>query len=130
MAIIKFGTDGWRARIAEDFTYANVEIVTQALADYIKTQNSTTTPKVVVGYDRRFLSEYFAARTAEVLAGNGFLVDLFNLDVPTPLVSVVDVTFELNRVKNKGIVAKVAINSLKKHFLTEFTYYIISLKSK
>ncbi len=87
MAIIKFGTDGWRARIAEDFTFANVEIVTQALADYIKTQNTASTPQVIVGYDRRFLSEHFAARTAEVLAGNGFVVDLFDQDVPTPLVS-------------------------------------------
>jgi phosphomannomutase len=40
MATIKFGTDGWRARIAEDFTFANVEIVTQALVDYLKTQNA------------------------------------------------------------------------------------------
>ena len=87
MTTIKFGTDGWRARIAEDYTYANVEIVTQALADYIKTQPTNTPPHLVVGYDRRFLSEHFAARTAEVLAGNGFIVDLFNQDVPTPVVS-------------------------------------------
>ncbi len=91
-AIIKFGTDGWRARIAEDYTFKNVEIVTQALADYIKTQNTTSTPHVIIGYDRRFASELFAARTAEVLAGNGFVVDLFNQDVPTPLVS-----FEVRR---------------------------------
>ncbi|HEX4947965.1 MAG TPA: phosphoglucomutase/phosphomannomutase family protein [Blastocatellia bacterium] len=84
---IKFGTDGWRARIAEDYTFANVEIVTQALADYIKTQTSNQRPHLVVGYDRRFLSEHFAARTAEVLAGNGFEIDLFNQDVPTPVVS-------------------------------------------
>jgi phosphomannomutase len=87
MTTIKFGTDGWRARIAEDYTYANVEIVTQALADYVKTQTPTGTPHLLVGYDRRFLSEHFAARTAEVLAGNGFIVDLFNQDVPTPIVS-------------------------------------------
>lgn len=103
MTTIKFGTDGWRARIAEDFTYANVEIVTQALADYIKTQNATSTPKVVVGYDRRFLSEHFAARTAEVLAGNGFIVDLFNQDVPTPVVS-----FE---VKKRGLDGGVVITA-------------------
>ena len=86
MAIIKFGTDGWRARIAEDYTYANVEIVTQALADYIKTQNTTGTPHLVIGYDRRFLSEHFAARTAEVLAGNGVqvMIDATDGPVATP----------------------------------------------
>ncbi|MFN7930243.1 MAG: phosphoglucomutase/phosphomannomutase family protein [Blastocatellia bacterium] len=103
MTEIKFGTDGWRARIAEDYTYANVEIVTQALADYIKTQNTTGTPHVCIGYDRRFLSEHFAARTAEVLAGNGFVVDLFNQDVPTPLVS-----FE---VKKRGLDGGVVITA-------------------
>ncbi|MBL8206877.1 MAG: phosphoglucomutase/phosphomannomutase family protein [Blastocatellia bacterium] len=102
-SIIKFGTDGWRARIAEDYTFANVEIVTQALADYIKTQNTTSVPQVVVGYDRRFLSEHFAARTAEVLAGNGFGVDLFNQDVPTPVVS-----FE---VKKRGLDGGVVITA-------------------
>jgi phosphomannomutase len=92
MAIIKFGTDGWRARIAEDFTFANVEVVTQALADYIKTQNTSGNVSMLVGYDRRFASEYFAERSAEVLAGNGFAVDLLAHDVPTPLVS-----FEVKR---------------------------------
>jgi phosphomannomutase len=92
MAIIKFGTDGWRARIAEDFTFANVEIVTQALADYLKTQNTSDKLRVIVGYDRRFASELFAERAAEVLAGNGVAVDLFISDTPTPLVS-----FEVKR---------------------------------
>src|SRR5262245_30805795 len=92
MATIKFGTDGWRARIAEDFTFANVEIVTQALVDYIKTQNTTGTIKMLVGYDRRFASEWFAQRAAEVLAANGVTVDLLDQDVPTPLVS-----FEVKR---------------------------------
>jgi len=92
MAVIKFGTDGWRARIAEDFTFANVEIVTQALVDYLKTQNAGGDLRAVVGYDRRFASELFAQRTAEVLAGNGIAVDLFGSDVPTPLVS-----FEVKR---------------------------------
>src|SRR5215212_2435001 len=92
MAIIKFGTDGWRARIAEDFTFANVEIVTQALIDYLKAQNSSGKLSVLVGYDRRFLSDLFAERAAEVFAGNGIAVDLFDGDVPTPLVS-----FEVKR---------------------------------
>ncbi|MEP7339035.1 MAG: phosphoglucomutase/phosphomannomutase family protein [Acidobacteriota bacterium] len=92
MAIIKFGTDGWRARIAEDFTFANVEVVTQALIDYLKTQNTSGKLSVVVGYDRRFMSDLFAQRAAEVFAGNGIAVDLFDGDVPTPLVS-----FEVKR---------------------------------
>jgi phosphomannomutase len=89
---IKFGTDGWRARIAEDFTYANLEIVTQALADYLKGQNPTGRNSVLVGYDRRFASDLFAQRVAEVLAGNEIHVDLYTHDVPTPLVS-----FEVKR---------------------------------
>jgi phosphomannomutase len=92
MAVIKFGTDGWRARIAEDFTFANVEIVTQALIDYLKTKNASGPLRTVVGYDRRFASELFAQRVAEVLAGAGAAVDLFATDVPTPLVS-----FEVKR---------------------------------
>jgi phosphomannomutase len=92
MTVIKFGTDGWRARIAEDFTFANVETVTQALVDYLKTQNAGGELRTVVGYDRRFASELFARRAAEVLAGNGVAVDLFARDVPTPLVS-----FEVKR---------------------------------
>lgn len=103
MAIIKFGTDGWRARIAEDFTFANVEIVTQALIDYLKTQNAAGQLAVVVGYDRRFLSEQFAQRAAEVFAGNGISVDLFDGDVPTPLVS-----FE---VKRRGLAGGVMITA-------------------
>src|SRR5215813_228351 len=92
MAAIKFGTDGWRARIAEDFTFENVEVVTQALVDYLKTQNTSGELRAVVGYDRRFASELFGRRAAEVLAGNGVAVDLFASDVPTPLVS-----FEVKR---------------------------------
>ena len=85
---IKFGTDGWRAVIAEDFTFANVDRVTQATADYWK-QNPVagTEKRAVVGYDRRFLSDRFARRVAEVLAGNGFVVTLADSPTPTPAVS-------------------------------------------
>ncbi len=85
---IKFGTDGWRAVIAEDFTFANVDRVTQATADYWK-QNPVagTEKRAVVGYDRRFLSDRFARRVAEVLAGNGFVVTLADSPAPTPAVS-------------------------------------------
>jgi phosphomannomutase len=87
---IRFGTDGWRAVIADGFTFENVERVAQAYADFVNRQ-TTVEPSaqkhVVVGYDRRFLSEQFAARAAEVLAGNEIAVSLFDTDVPTPLVS-------------------------------------------
>src|SRR6266496_4773207 len=74
-AEIKFGTDGWRAVIAEDFTFNNVERVAQATADYWNSHPVEGTHKhVVVGFDRRFLSDQFARQSAEVLAGNGFQV--------------------------------------------------------
>ena len=85
---IKFGTDGWRAVIAREFTYANVERVAQAYADFlIKEAGSGQTPFVVIGFDRRFLSEKFAARAAEVMAGNGFRIASFTDAQPTPLIS-------------------------------------------
>jgi phosphomannomutase len=85
---IKFGTDGWRAVIAEQFTFANVERVSQAAAGYWGANPvSGTERKVIVGYDRRFLSDGFARRTAEVFAGNGFQVILTPCPTPTPSVS-------------------------------------------
>ncbi len=88
MAQLKFGTDGWRAVIGEDFTFANVERVSQATADFWKKNPPPgTEPTTIVGYDRRFLSDQFAKRTAEVLAGNGFKVILTDQPTPTPAVS-------------------------------------------
>ena len=88
MAEIKFGTDGWRAVIAEDFTFANIDRVAQATADYWKAHPvAGTESRVVVGYDRRFFSAEFAARTAEVMAGNGFETILTSDSAPTPSVS-------------------------------------------
>lgn len=85
---IKFGTDGWRAVIAEDFTYANVARVAQATADYWNANPvAGTLKKVVVGYDRRFLSNEFARIAAEIFAGNGFVVTLTPEPTPTPSVS-------------------------------------------
>jgi phosphomannomutase len=85
---IKFGTDGWRAIIAREFTFANVERVAQAYADYVTQQAGPgTQPFVVIGFDRRFLSERFAARTAEVMVANGFKIALFTDAQPTPLIS-------------------------------------------
>ena len=88
MSQIKFGTDGWRAVIAEDFTFANVARVAQATADFwIANPVAGTERKVVVGYDRRFLSDQFAQCTAEVFAGNNFQVVLTPEPTPTPSVS-------------------------------------------
>src|SRR5437016_11653667 len=88
MGSINFGTDGWRAVIAENFTFANVERVAQAAADYWRANPTPgTQPIVVIGYDRRFLSDAFGRRTAEVLAGNDFKVFLTDDPTPTPSVS-------------------------------------------
>ncbi len=88
MAKIKFGTDGWRAVIADDFTFSNVERVAQATADYWAANPvAGTEKKVIVGYDRRFLSDAFGRRSAEVFAGNGFKVVLTPDPTPTPCVS-------------------------------------------
>ena len=85
---IKFGTDGWRAVIAEEFTFANVARVAQATADYWNAHPVNGTGKlVVIGYDRRFLSDQFARTSAEVMAGNGFSVVLTPTPTPTPSVS-------------------------------------------
>ncbi len=85
---IKFGTDGWRAVIAEDFSFRNLDRVAQATADFWKSQPVPgTTKTIVAGYDRRFLSDQFGRRVAEVFAGNGFSVILSNCPVPTPSVS-------------------------------------------
>src|SRR5688500_5357843 len=88
MSAIKFGTDGWRAVIAEDFTFSNLDKVAQATADYWKNNPVPgTEQKAIVGYDRRFLSDQFARRTAEIFAGNGFQVIISNEPTPTPAVS-------------------------------------------
>src|SRR5690348_7077386 len=88
MAQIKFGTDGWRAVIAEDFNFANVARVAQAAADYWNANGAPDAEKkVVIGYDRRFFSDRFAQTSAEVFAGNDFQVVLTPEPAPTPSVS-------------------------------------------
>jgi phosphomannomutase len=88
MSQIKFGTDGWRAVIADDFTFANVARVAQATADYWRANPvSGTKREIVIGYDRRFLSGEFARCAAEVFVGNKFHVTLTPEPTPTPSVS-------------------------------------------
>ena len=83
---IKFGTDGWRGIISENFTFTNVRIVAQATADYFKTLKHKN-KNIIVGYDMRYMSEKYAEISAKVLAGNGFSVTLSKRAVSTPVVS-------------------------------------------
>ncbi|MBM3859011.1 MAG: phosphoglucomutase/phosphomannomutase family protein [Verrucomicrobia bacterium] len=84
-APIKFGTDGWRAVIADEFTFDNVRRVAQATADY---WNSQPLPKrAIVGCDNRFQSETFARLVAEVFSGNGITTYLPPVAVPTPAIA-------------------------------------------
>jgi alpha-D-glucose phosphate-specific phosphoglucomutase len=83
---IKFGTDGWRGIIAEDFTFDNVRTCAQAVAEYLE-QDKLDKRGLVIGYDTRFASEDFAAAAAEVMAGNDIKVHLCLKPAPTPVVS-------------------------------------------
>jgi len=82
---IKFGTDGWRGIIAEDFTFPNVRAVAQSVALYLK-EVGLAGRGLVVGYDTRFASEDFAAAVAEVVAANGIRAYLCDRPAPTPVV--------------------------------------------
>ncbi|HJW88423.1 MAG TPA: phosphoglucomutase/phosphomannomutase family protein, partial [Dehalococcoidia bacterium] len=83
---IRFGTDGWRAIIGQDFTFDNVRACAQGVALHVK-ESGLADRGVVVGYDTRFASEDFAQATAEVLAGNGIPVYLTPRAAPTPVIS-------------------------------------------
>ena len=82
---IKFGTDGWRGIIADDFTYANVRRVAQGTAEYMKSRSAD--PLAVVGYDCRFASEDFARMVAEIFATNGVRTLIFDRPSPTQVAS-------------------------------------------
>ena len=83
---IKFGTDGWRAVISETFTFGNLRLVAQAIADYIQEENENN-PSVVIGFDTRFLSDRYAAEVARVMAANRIDTWLARADTPTPAIS-------------------------------------------
>ena len=83
---IKFGTDGWRGVIADDYTFDNVRAVAQATADWLKHEKQASNG-VVIGFDTRFLSGSFAGLVAEVMAGNGIKTALTNSFCPTPALS-------------------------------------------
>lgn len=93
---IHFGTDGWRAVISDTFTFHNLRLVTQAIADAVRSEawnngmqfNHPIDPnKMVVGFDTRFLSDRYASEVARVLAANGYTVYLAQADAPTPVIS-------------------------------------------
>lgn len=83
---IKFGTDGWRAVISETFTFNNLRLVAQAIADFVREENGQD-PSIVIGFDTRFLSDRYAAEVARVMAANDIKTWLARADTPTPAVS-------------------------------------------
>ena len=85
-ADIRFGTDGWRAVIGEDYTFANVARCARGLCDYMK-RRGTADRGLIVGYDTRFLSPEFAATVASVCAGQGVRTLLADAPAPTPVLS-------------------------------------------
>jgi phosphomannomutase len=109
---IHFGTDGWRAVISDTFTFNNLRMLTQAIADAVASEswdnsrNGGCVPdpkKIVVGFDTRFLSDRYAGDVARVLAANGFTVFLAHSDSPTPAISYA--------VKNLNAIAGVMITA-------------------
>jgi len=109
MGGVKFGTDGWRAVISEDYTFDNVKLVAQAVSDYVKEAlTSSQEAKVkdkrfVIGYDTRFLSDKYAELVACVMAANGIKVILSDRPTPTPSVSFA--------ITDKGLIGGVMITA-------------------
>ncbi|ATW25937.1 phosphoglucomutase/phosphomannomutase family protein [Candidatus Formimonas warabiya] len=84
MRKIKFGTDGWRSVMAENFTFDNVKLVAQAIASFLQ-DHPLKDNGVVIAYDNRFLSEHFAAEVGKIMAGNGIKSYIANRATPTPV---------------------------------------------
>jgi len=111
---IKFGTDGWRAIIADTYTFENVRIISQAVADYLGSGK-----RVAVGFDTRFLSGEFAYAAAEVLANNGIKALLSDRPIPTPTLSFA--------VKNRSMDLGIMITA--SHNPAEYNGYKIKVSS-
>src|SRR5262249_37482219 len=86
MSSIKFGTDGWRGVIADDFTFANARIVTQAITRYV-VRGEDARKGVIVGFDHRYASDTVATSVADVVSSHGMPVWLCHKPCPTPAVS-------------------------------------------
>ncbi len=99
---VRFGTDGWRAIISDEFTFANLRLVAQAIADFV-CEEEAGEPSVVIGFDTRFMSDRYAAEVARVMAANGIHAWLARADTPTPAISYA--------VVNKGATAGVMITA-------------------
>src|SRR5437879_11241222 len=91
---IQFGTSGWRGLIARDFTFDNVRLATQGIANYLNAERGMRNaelarrkPVVILGHDTRFLGREFSLTSAEVLAANGLTPLLCNRDAPTPVIA-------------------------------------------
>jgi alpha-D-glucose phosphate-specific phosphoglucomutase len=109
---IRFGTDGWRAVISDTFTFHNLRLLTQAIADAVASEKwdngmvlepAPDPHKIVVGFDTRFLSDRYAQDVARVLAANGYTVYLSQADAPTPAISYA--------VRNKAAIAGIMITA-------------------
>ena len=99
---IRFGTDGWRGIIAEEFTFNNVKACAQGIVSYIVDQGVDLRP-IVVGYDTRFGSHEFARAVAQVVLGNGVPVLLADRPCPTPVIS--------SNIVDRGAVAGIIITA-------------------
>ncbi len=109
MTRIAFGTSGWRGILCEDFTFDNVKVVIQAIADYLAASGEQD-KGVIIGYDTRFMGQRFAREAARVLAGAGIKALLCERDTPTPVIA-----FEILRRKTAG-----AINFTASHNPPEY----------
>src|SRR4051812_1913545 len=92
--MIKFGTSGWRGLIARDFTFDQVRLATQGIADYLKAELANPSsaiygraPVVIIGHDTRFLGREFSLAAAEVLDANNLTPLLCERDAPTPVIA-------------------------------------------
>ena len=85
--MIRFGTSGWRAVIADEFTFAGVRLVTQAICEHLRSNGAGEDRPIIVGYDTRFLGERFAAECVEEVAAQSFRTYLCDHPTPTPTIS-------------------------------------------
>src|SRR6267154_2997513 len=107
-AAIKFGTSGWRAIVADDFTFANVRLAAAAIADHVRSRNAK--PTLIVGHDTRFFAEEFSLTAAQILREHGVHVLLCEHATPTPAIA-----YEIKRRKIDG-----AINFTASHNPAEY----------